>query len=97
MSKSKAYNISLALCLSHAALLSITPWVQIGPNTVAFNKAFYDVWGIFLSIWPLWLIALVILWRLGDRKWWRLLVAFGLGLVLLIPALLFIDVMVFGH
>jgi len=67
--------------------------MQIVPNTPEFNKVFDTVWGILLLAWPLWLVALVILWFFGDRKWWRLFVPIGLGILLLVPALFFVWLM----
>ena len=94
MTKSQAYNTASAFCILHAGFVSFSAWQPIGPNTDSFNRVFlFGVWPILVFAWPLWLIALPIFWRFGERKWSRLLIPLGAGILVLIPALLYLLVM----
>jgi hypothetical protein len=94
MTKSEAYNLASILCVLHAAFLSYSGWCLIGPNTDSFNKAFlFGIWPALVFAWPLWLIALPIFWRFSERKWAKLLFPLGLGVLFLLPALVYLAVM----
>jgi hypothetical protein len=94
MTKSQTYNTAIALCLLHAAFVSFSAWVPIGPNTDSFNKVFlFGIWPILVLVWPIWLIVIFVLWFFGQRNWLRLLVPVFVGIVFLIPALFYVLVM----
>jgi len=95
MTRSRAYVAASVLCILHAALVSYAAWLPVGPNTGTFNRSFYfGIWPILVISWPLWLIVLFILWRRGERERWQLLVPAAVGIVALIPGLLYLVVMI---
>jgi hypothetical protein len=97
MTKSQQYNTAFALCLLHAAFVSYAAWLPIGPNTDAFNKVFlFGVWPVLVFVWPLWLIALFILWRSGERKKWKLFIPIGVATLVMVPALLYLAAITSG-
>jgi len=85
-----AYNAVLALCLLHAAFLGVTFAVSTGESFNAFTDVINRLWVPLFLIWPFWFVPLLILWFFGDRKRWRLLVSFGVGIVFVIVILLFV-------
>ncbi len=88
---SRPYKIASILCILHAAFLSCSPWMQIGPNTDSFNKVFlFGVWPIMLLVWPFWVIPL---WITCKRRCRRLFFPMGLGFLILTPALFYLWVM----
>ena len=99
MTKSQAYNTLSALCVLHAAFVSYSAWLPIGPNTDSFNRVFlFGIWPILVFAWPLWLIALPVYWRFGERRWPRLLIPLGVGILVMVPAIFYLYVMwAFAH
>jgi len=99
MGESRKYDAASALCMLHAAFLSVSISIcMVFSPAILFSRFVVELWWILFLIWPSWLFILFVLAFLAGRKLRRIFIPIGVGIFVLIPAVFFVLVIwSFGH